>query len=156
MIIDRLFFKNVEAVYDPKIISFCKAPYYKHPKGCPNWGKRDDCPPNAGHFISIFKPTVSVVISRLDFIEYIDERRLLHPDWTERALRNPRHWQGQLRADLKRFVGEIKREGQVPVFNPEAMGVNLFETCENAGYILEKYPVSFVCMIALLATIHPD
>jgi hypothetical protein len=37
------------------------------------------------------------------------------------------------------------------VFNPEAMGVNLFATCQKAGIFLEHTPENFVYNIALIA-----
>ncbi len=33
-------------LFDRKIQGFCKLSYYGHANGCPNFGKRDDCPPN--------------------------------------------------------------------------------------------------------------
>lgn len=35
------------AVCDPAIRGLCLRPYYQHPKGCPNYGKKGDCPPRA-------------------------------------------------------------------------------------------------------------
>ena len=39
---------------DKKFQGICKKPYYGHSKGCPNYGKRKDCPPNLPLLDEIF------------------------------------------------------------------------------------------------------
>ncbi len=141
----------VEAICNPKIQNLCRCPYYKHPKGCPNYGVKAGCPPNAKFFPEIFEKEVFIAAVVFDFGAYLKARRQLHPSWSERALRNPRHWQGHLRANLRKFVKEKLMAGYVAVFNPEAMGVNVTTTCRNAGLKLEWPPKQKVCEIALFA-----
>ncbi len=141
--------------YDPMVRALCRRPYYQHPKGCPNFGKRPDCPPMAPLFLNVCQPLVYTAAIRFDFGDYVERRRKEHPDWTEKALRNLRHWQGHVDSVLKRYVsGLLEREdlrGFEAFFTPEAMGVNVTGTCANACIYLEWPPRQYVHKVALLA-----
>lgn len=139
-------------VQDLKMIALCRSPYYRHPLGCPNWNQKEGCPPHTKRFLSVYEPAVYVAIARLDFGTYLKLKAKVHSAWTEKALKNPRHWQGHLRAAIRNFLTPDKIPmGFEIVKNAEAMGINLFETCANAGFILERDPQNFVCHINLLA-----
>ena len=139
-------------VQDLKMIAFCRAPYYKHPLGCPNWDHKDNCPPHTKPFLSAYQPAVYIAIARLDFGKYLKLKEKIHPGWTAKALKNPRHWQGHLRSALKSLLTPDRIPAVYEVVtNAEAMGINLFETCANAGFVLERDPANFVCHINLLA-----
>jgi predicted metal-binding protein len=152
---ETLFLGPVDAVCNKKVRALCFSPYHNHPKGCPNYGKRSDCPPKVKFFSHVFfVESIYIFAVTLDFESYIKKRKILHPSWSDPALRNPRHWQGHVRALLMRFVNEKK--GSVPpqyeiVTNPEAMGVNVTETCKNAGLILEWPPTKKVSKVVLFA-----
>ena len=148
------FLLPVIVVQDLKMIALCRLPYPNHFQGCPNWAHKDGCPPHTKPFLALFEPSVYLAIARLDFAEYLRLKKNLHPNWTERALRNPRHWQGHLRAALKNFLSQNEiPPGYQIITNAEAMGINLFETCINAGFSLERDPQKYVCHINLL--VHP-
>ena len=146
------FLLPATAVQDLKVIALCRSPYYKHPVGCSNWDRKAGCPPHTKPFLSLYEPAVYIAIARLDFGQYLELKEKIHPNWTERALKNPRHWQGHLRAAFRNFLtpDKIPTNYQM-VNNAEAMGINLFETCANAGFLLERDPKNFVCHINLLA-----
>lgn len=127
-----------------KEIDHCHDPYPKHPNGCPNWGKKEGCPPDIRYFPRVYDTAVHIAAIRFNFAEYLQLRRKAHSDWAERALRNPLYWQGHVRHELNQFLYEYlsvhpEITGGI-VTNPEAMGVNLFETCASAGIILEHTP----------------
>jgi len=152
---DRLFLGPVEAVCDPHIIKHCLDKYENHPKGCPNWGHKEGCPPNVRHFSRVYAKEVFVVAIRFNFAAYLSLRRQAHPNWTDRALKNPRHWQGHLRHELNDFLFKHLSEheeidGEI-ILSPEAMGVDLFATCENVGIHLERNPQNYVYKVALIA-----
>lgn len=134
---------------------WCKLPYPKHPNGCPNFGHRADCPPNMPYFLDVYKPEVKVAALEFNFDEYLSFRRRNHPNWTEKALRNPRHFQNHLDANLEREIKKIGEHGTlenfVPVYTSEAMGVNMHLTCQRAGVILQWPPKDVMYRIALLA-----
>ena len=140
------------AVQDLKMIAFCRSPYYRHPIGCPNWDHKDGCPPHTKPFLSAYQPAVYIAIARLDFGKYLKLKEKIHPGWTAKALKNPRHWQGHLRSALKSLLTPDRIPAVYEVVtNAEAMGINLFETCANAGFVLERDPKNFVCHLNLLA-----
>lgn len=143
----------VPAVVKPRGFNrWCQLPYPKHPNGCPNFGNRSDCPPNLPYFLDIFKPGVKVASLRFDFDAYLNWRREAHPTWTDRALRNPRHFQNHLNADLEREIEKLDEDGEfVPVYTAEAMGLNAHLTCLRAGIRLEWPPTKLMYRIAILA-----
>lgn len=149
----RILLGPVEAVYSPEIQKICRRPYCDHLRGCPNYGKRADCPPSALFFSDVFEKEVYVAAIVFDFEKYLFHKRQIHPSWSERALRNPRHWQGHLRSELRNFVGEIaqkeKLNGEI-IFNPETMGVNVTKTCLEVGLKLEWPPEKKVSCVALI------
>ncbi len=150
----RILAGPVKVVYQPGIIrGLCKHPYYKHSGGCPNFGKRVDCPPKADLFRDCYEEEAYILAIKFDFERYLELRRREHPDWTERALRNPRHWQNHLRCEISTFHETAKEllPELVVITNPEAMGVNLTETCALLGLTLEWPPVRSVFQINLLA-----
>ncbi len=152
--IDRSFTlsETVSVIVKPRgFASWCRLPYPKHPDGCPNFGIKESCPPLVKYFLDVYKPQVKVAALSFDFDEYLKWRRNAHPDWTERALRNPRHFQGHLDAYLERFTEQLNVPGFVPEYSPEAMGVNLHLTCKRAGINLEWPPTIVMYRIALLA-----
>lgn len=131
---------------------WCQLPYPKHPKGCPNYGKRDDCPPNQPYFLDLFRPEVRVAFLKFDFETYLDWRRAQHPTWTNRALRNPWYFQSHLDANLEREIKKLNgADGFAPVYTAEAMGANMHLTCLRAGVGLEWPPTKNMYRVAILA-----
>lgn len=156
--IGREFFVRgpVPAVCQPRGFNrWCTLPYPDHKDGCPNFGKRADCPPFAPYFLDAYKPEVRIAFMRFDFEEYLKRKREIHPDWTERALVNPRHFQGHIVSKFKEFV---RFQTETPeyknyqaIYSPEAMGVNVHLTVRGAGVELEWPPRKEMYRIALLA-----
>lgn len=145
--------REVEAVCKPKgFNTWCRLPYPDHPLGCPNFNKRRDCPPKSEYFLDVFKPEVKIAYLNFDFEEYLNWRKGIHPNWTERALRNPRHFQRHLDAVLRKNIkGSKISETFIPVYNAEAMGVNIHKTCSVVGINLQWPPKDRMYRIALLA-----
>jgi len=149
--ISHFLFPGV-ALQEPHVIAECRSPYYKHPLGCPNWGHKNNCPPHTHLFLDLYLPKIFIAIARLDFAHYLQLKKVQHPDWSDRALKNPRHWQGHLRASLKNFLSLSKiPAGHILITSPEAMGINVFETCANVGFDLERNPENYVCQVNFIA-----
>ena len=133
---------------------WCTLPYPGHKNGCPNFGKNESCPPQAPYFLDIYKPDVFVAFMRFDFGEFLSKKREIHPDWTERALRNPWHFQGHLDSRLRSFVNSELDNPEfknfIVVSSPEAMGVNMHLTALRAGVKLEWPPQKNMYRLALL------
>jgi hypothetical protein len=139
------------AVCDVNIRQLCLLPYDAHPLGCPNYGKKPGCPPKAPYFPLQFDSEVLVAAVRFDIGYYAELRKLEHPDWTNKALRNIRHWQGHVRSELRKFIAaqNFSNESKV-LYAPEAMGVNITETCKQIGIDLEWPPNKYTHIIALV------
>jgi hypothetical protein len=130
----------------------CRARYPGHPDGCPKHGKCPDCPPDAPWFGKLYRGPVRVAAVVFNFAGFIAWRRSLRPDWTEKALRNPRHWQGHLAAALNRHLADVKLDDDEEiVFNPEAQGIDVTATCAAVGLELEWPPRGKVCRVAMIA-----
>jgi hypothetical protein len=145
----------VEASVKPRgFNTWCRLPYPDHPIGCPNFGNKESCPPLALYFLDLYKPQVYVAFMQFAFNEYLNKKRERHPDWTERALRNPRHFQSHLDSGLKKFINSQLQNPEFKnwqaLHSSEAMGVNIHLTAKNAGIELEWPPQKFMYRIALL------
>ena len=123
--------------------AMCILPYKNHKKGCPNYGKKPDCPPHVPMFDQIFdlsKP-IYAIFSTYDLLSHTEKMKIKHPHWTETQQLNVLYWQGTARKSLKENIekfNKIDREkGYYSTTSPEAMGVNVTQTLENAGIKLE-------------------
>ena len=128
----------------------CKSPrglctrfYKNHKRGCPNYGKKPDCPPIVPMFDEIFdisKP-VYAIFSAYDLESHVNKMEERHPNWSEAQLLNVLYWQGTARKQLKscifEFNKEFKKKGYYSTNSPEAMGVDVTKTLKNAGINLE-------------------
>jgi hypothetical protein len=134
--------------------TWCRLPYPGHPNGCPNFGKKKECPPFAPYFLDLYKPQVFVAFMQFDFKKYMEARSSQHSDWTERQLRNPWYFQTHLDSQLEDFVNsELSRpkfENFKPVYSSEAMAVNIHLTACDAGVKLEWPPRKNMYRITLL------
>ena len=148
----------VEVACQPRGFNrWCRLPYPGNPNGCPNFGKKDSCPPLTPYFLDIYKPHVFVAFMQFDFKEYLETKISLHSDWTERQLRNPWYFQSHLDSQLKHFVdsqlGQPGFENFQAIYSSEAMGVNMHLTARRAGVELEWPPKKDMYRITLLSQV---
>jgi len=128
-------------IFGEYVRKWCRRPYPNHPKGCPNYGKRATCPPEAPMFDKLgLEPPYYLVIQEFD-IE-AQEKRMLerHPKWSKRQARCCLYWQRGL---MKRIRDEaeifmVEHPQSVMIECPEGSGVNLYSTCRLHGIKLEK------------------
>jgi predicted metal-binding protein len=144
---------EVKPVIDNAVRYLCIKPYYNHPKGCPNYGRRCSCPPYASMFgdeYDLDKP-VFAIINMFFLQDHVFRMAELHPDWSERQLKCVLYWQGGARKQLAKKCAEFLKEH--PGYNietcPEAMGVNVTATLKNVGIQLEWPPVIIARQVAL-------
>lgn len=121
---------------------WCRLKYHNHPKGCPAYGKKDTCPPNAPHiteFFDISKP-IYIIHSEFDLAAHISKMFGRHPDWTLKQAKCVLYWQPTSRKLLKeRILVAMKALGTERITTcPEAMGVNVYATALKSGLKLEK------------------
>ncbi len=138
--LDTKFFiiENAQLVtHDLDVVSnLCTQPYYNHKKGCPNFGVRDDCPPNIKHISEEYEmDTIHILVLKFPLGDFHLQRKEIHPNWTDRALINPRHWQNHLRACMNDEWEAVKEEypDYEMIKNPEGQGVNISDTLQLSG-----------------------
>ena len=146
----------ITPVVDNTVRSLCVQPYPLHPKGCPNVGKCDRCPPEAPMFNNKFDMTkpIYAVINEYDLAAHVARMKAKHPDWSDRQLRCVLYWQGTARKQLKEKIGAVLAEqrfhGYEATWCPEGMGVNVTETMMQVGVELEWPPEQTVRQVAFL------
>lgn len=152
------FAKVVTPVIDNSVRGLCVRKYRGHPRGCPNFGKRDTCPPKApllARVLDLNEP-VHCVWNRFNLAAHVNNLNVAHPDWSLYQLRNCLYWQGTARKQLHRRISEmVKRLRFDPVILtcPEACGVNVTATMKSIGVELEWPPKQFAYQVALMG--HP-
>lgn len=151
----------VTPVIDLSVRDLCRKPYPGHPFGCPNWGRRDTCPPRAPRFdrvIDLAKP-VWAIYNAFDLAGHVDRMREAHPDWSWRQLVCCLYWQkgarNTLEAELAQWLFQRAALGEsgYQIFRvPEACGVNVTETMASVGVHLEWPPIRVAYQVALAGT----
>jgi len=151
---------EVNPVIDNSVIGLCSKPYPLHPKGCPNFNKRQDCPPKAPLWENYIDSNYSVfaIITEFDFMSHKNKMQSKHPEWSKRQVECCLYWQGTARKHLKEEIAQFnKTHPNYTVFiTPEAMGVNITETMKNVGIELEWPPNNIVYKIALGAVVKGE
>ena len=144
---------NIAWIHDKLVIDYrarewCKLPYPNHPKGCPNYGNRESCPPRAPlieNFFDLKRPILAVFCG-FKLNEHVERMRILHPDWSERQLKCVLYWQ---RSVNKRLRGLCKLysytyAGSIYTLCPEAMGLNVIKTMKRVGLPIHSRPEDIV------------
>ena len=143
---------------------WCQLPYPNHRKGCPNYGKNPLCPPLLSQDPKILDKWDEFVLiyAVLDFKTYLEQMKTLHPEWSERQLRNPLYWQGSVKKHLRHavvreclnyrepfdFLGAGSGFKNKPSI--EAIGVNVMEMYKLNGIDFETKPETKVVMSCLV------
>lgn len=144
---------------------WCKLPYGKrkcddkptHPKGCPNYGKKAECPPFAplvGDFIDLSK-NHWFIISRFDLASHVEKMKLKPRKdgkaWTEKQARCVLYWQKSVVNKLEAAcVVFAKLEDLVYTLVPEAMGVHVIKTARQFNIPIKTRPTDTIYKIALV------
>lgn len=139
------FVYPVQPVLDASVRTLCRRPYPGHPRGCPNWAKKDGCPPKVkllNRYLDLAQP-VFAVVHEFDIAGHVERMRAAHPTYSERQLRCCLYWQGRARSLWKVGIKEFlwTHPGYTAVPCPEAQGVNITETMRLAGVDLKWPPV---------------
>jgi len=152
----------VTPVIDIGIRSLCILPYHNHPKGCPNFGKKDICPPKCKNFQSIYSShhAIWALWAEFDLAAHIQRMQERHPLWTYRQLSCCLYWQGSVRKFLRESIAKWISENKEEYPNltvttcPEAMGVNVTATMHNIGTELEWPPRQTTRLIYLAGVLR--
>lgn len=129
-------------IHNKKVPEWCRLPYQRHPKGCPNYGKKNVCPPQAPYITDVIdiKKPMYLVFSEFNLEAHMDKMKARHPTWSEAGLRNVLYWQKTSRKQLKERTGIAKGllKTNVVIYLPEAAGVHVYATAFHSGLKLEK------------------
>ena len=132
---------------------WCTLPYPNHKNGCPNYGKKQRCPPYAKKFHDIIKEPFFLVIQEFDIQTHVQKMKKKHPKWTDRQCRNVLYWQKGVVKKLKENSFELANrmgEKYIVLEVPEANGVNVFKTCLNVGIELETFPQNIIRKVMII------
>ena len=150
-------YQQVNPVINYSVRGLCTKSYYNHKKGCPNFNKKDGCPPQAMFFDKYYDLSnpVYVIWNKFDLGAHVEKLRSKYPDWSEHQLSCCLYWQPKARGVLKENIKEFLREvpGQKMTSCPEAMGVNITETMKSIGIELEWPPKKFTYQVAMAGTL---
>lgn len=148
---------------------WCQIPYADHPHGCANYNNKPECPPKTPFFkdFCFMYSEFMLVWIEFDFQEYRHQMQVLHPQWTDRQLRNVLYWQGQVKKYLRTELQKLRtwQNFQPPIFlfkgwlgcghynevcAMEATGINVFTTLKKNGIPYEIQPNKMVTLVCLL------
>lgn len=129
-------------VVSPKAREWCLLPYPGHPRGCPMFGRKPTCPPQAPMIQDFLDPSKSLYIVWAEFnlAAHAQRMKQAHPNWSERQCRCLLYWQQGVRAELRHNVqAAMMMTGTTEAtLVPEAMGVNVYATCAASGLRLDR------------------
>lgn len=139
---------------DKKSREWCKLPYSDHPKGCPNYGEKSECPPKAPFvedFINLSKKHW-FICEHFSLMDFENKMMKKHPTWTKKQARCCLYWQGTVRKKLNNYVKNFI-DGRIDLtytLIPEAMGVNVIKTAKRLNVPIKTKPDTYICKIALV------
>jgi len=146
---------NAKPIINSAVRGYCTLPYPGHPKGCPMFGKRPECPPQAPRFFDYFDTCdpFTAIVFMFDLGHHAARMKYRHPEWSDRQCRNPLYWQGGIRKALKFQCKRIAKRGQDFTLIPEAMGMDVIATMRQHDIIIE-FPVrDIVKKVAFIGTV---
>ena len=143
---------RVEPVYNAIVRGLCPRPYPLHPHGCPNFGKKEGCPPKAPRLPEVFDLTrpCYAILNAFNLGAHVAKMREKHPEWSPRQLECCLYWQPTARKQLEREISAfvVDHPGMVITRCPEAMGLNVTATLARLGVNLEWPPVEQATQVA--------
>ncbi|MFX1536121.1 MAG: DUF2284 domain-containing protein [Promethearchaeota archaeon] len=134
---------------------WCRKPYPDHQQGCPNYGKKKECPPQAPlieDFLDLTKQHWFVVVI-FDLIFHARKMKDKHPNWTEKQCRCVLYWQNTVRKELRTacdLFANRHPDELVYTLIPEAMGVHVIRTARLVGLPIKARPKDVIYKIALI------
>ena len=148
-------YKIVKPVLDYSVRSLCTKVYPGHPKGCPNYGRRDTCPPHAPMIEEILdlREVFYLIWNSYNLSDHVARMRSRHPGWSSRQLNCCLYWQQTARGELTNQIRIFLESQPLRVFEiircPEACGVNVTASMKSVGIDLEWPPVMRAYQVAI-------
>jgi len=111
--------------------------------------------------MDVADPPFMLVGVNFDLGVWAEKLKKKHPEWSDKRARCCLYWQGKVRKVLRekcedtvhqyKVIRGLHRKDIMIFYNPEAMGVQVFKTCELVGIHLERNPQDIVWKIAIIA-----
>jgi len=131
----------------------CCNPYPSHKEGCPNYNKKDGCPPNLPHLNDIlnFNKKIYLIYTDFDIGKHAERMKKLHKGWSERQAYCCLYWQPKARKMQRAEEEKCKKEKGIDFIlnSPEAYGVNVNLLMKKIGVSLEWPPRKVTRLISL-------
>lgn len=139
-------------VIDKTFMGMCKLPFYGHPRGCPNYGKKEGCPPSkfVESDIFDFNQDLFVIYTPFNVGIFAERMKQTHLEWAKfpRQWYNPRRWQPSARALHRDDLDEFHKATDLSYYednSPEARGVNVSSLMNSIGIPLNwQWPPAHV------------
>jgi hypothetical protein len=148
-------------VLEPKARQWCTLPYPDHPHGCPNFGKHVTCPPEAPEAAGWLTGTSTLWLAyvKFDLAAHVAKMQAQQPGWSMRQARCLLYWQPSVNKCLREFTEQLlvklSRHGAIKAtYCPEAMGIQVLQTANNAGIPIQQHPVNYIYKVALVAKVN--
>ncbi|MCK9596838.1 hypothetical protein M0R19_06635 [Candidatus Pacearchaeota archaeon] len=130
----------------------CCKPYPNHSRGCPNYNKKKECPPNLCKLEDLFdfNQDMFVIYSEFDLGKHAQKMKKMHPDWTDRQIYCCLYWQPKARKFHREELENYKGNKISYISNsPEAYGVNVTSLMRKLGVELEWPPRRITRIVSL-------
>ncbi|MBI5148232.1 hypothetical protein HZA33_00980 [Candidatus Pacearchaeota archaeon] len=145
---------NPKAIpFKTEIQAFCTYSYPDHPKGCPNYGKKECCPPNQQLIDKVldYSREAYVIYTEFNIEEHATRMKEKHPNWTEKQIYSSQYWQSKATKMHKEEEERAKQEyGLTKILScPEANGVNVDALMKKIKAKLEWPPRNLVRLVSI-------
>ena len=129
--------------------TWCAKYYDGHPKGCPNFPK---CIVPRPHFDTYQGYDWFAIVEPFNLKSHAEKMKAKHPNWSDRQCRNLLYWQNGVRSRLRKKAEKfaIPLMGDIILDIPEANGIQLFDTMEKHGLVLERHKPDMIHKIMLV------
>lgn len=146
-------------VINTSVRVLCTRPYPGHPHGCPNFNRRDTCPPKAPlleELLDLDQP-VYAVWNCFNLRQHAARMQHLHPQWSDRQVYCCLYWQPTARKLLRGQLQVLLRKHKylLVVPCPEGAGVDVTATMASRKIHLQWPPRTFAYQVALAGTCNP-
>lgn len=130
---------------------FCKNKYPGFKNGCPNYNKKEGCPPcELIDSVLDFSTEIYLIYTEFNIGEFAERMKKKHPEWTEKQCFNSRLWQMKARKEHRIETEKFKREfGLDFISQPERKGVDVNLLFTRLGMKLEWPPRKISRVVSL-------
>ena len=130
-------------IISPEVQSYCLKKSKSFPRGCPNYGKKEGCPPQP-LIDKIFdlEKELYLIYTEFNVLDFANNMKNKHPNWTEKQCYNPRFWQGTARVQHKKELELFQEKYPQTTIDrcPEAHGINVHILMQREAKIKLEWP----------------